>query len=122
MAKEIVRIYRHSQYQLSTLSLNIPAISSSESQTSSAIELTAKYVPSVTDKHQKNSVLYSQNTIQNYATITNNDKIQSCETQKKQNYSISTISTPNYHSQHIPITSSSRFNLNTPTILPLVGK
>ena len=42
-------------------------------------------VPSMTDKHQNNYVLYSQNTIQNDATITNNDGIQSFETEKKQN-------------------------------------
>ena len=38
-------------------------------------------VPSARDKHKK-SILYSQNTIQNDATITNNDCIQSCETPK----------------------------------------
>ena len=46
---------------------------------------------------KKNYVLYSQNTIQNDASITNNDDTQSRETKKKQNYSIPTISTPNYH-------------------------
>ena len=35
---------------------------------------------------------------------------------------ISTISTPNHHSQRIASTPSSIFNSNTPTILPLVGK
>ena len=41
---------------------------------------------------------------------------------QKTNYSITTISTPNHHTQPIANTSSSRLNLNTPTILPLVGK
>ena len=122
MGKDIGRIYKHSQYQLSTSSLKAPVSSSSEPQTSSAIELTTTSVPSATDKHQNNYVLYSQNTIQNDATITNNDDIQSCETAKKQNYSIPTISTPNHHSQRIASTSSSRLNFNTPTILPPVGK
>ena len=63
-----------------------------------------------------------QNTIHNDATITNNDDIQSCETQINQNYSIPDISTPNHHSQRISSTSSSRLTYNTPTILPLVGK
>ena len=72
----------------------------------------------MTDKNQKKSILYSQNTIQNDAIITNNDNIQFCETAKKQNYRIPTILTPNHHSQHIPTTSSGRLNFNTPTILP----
>ena len=42
--------------------------------------------------------------------------------QKNQKYSIPTISTPNHHSQHIATTSSSISNLNTPTILPPVGR
>ena len=75
----------------------------------------------VTDKNQNNCVLYSQNTIQNDATITNNDNIQSCETAKK-NYIIPIISTPNHHTQRISTTSSSILNLNMPTILPPVGK
>ena len=104
------------------MSLKTPISSSSEPQKYSAIVLTTTSVPSVTDKHQNNSVLYSQNIIQNDATITNNDNIQSCETAKKQNYSIPTISTPNHHSQRIASTSSSRLNLNTPTILTPVGK
>ena len=56
------------------------------------------------------------------ATITNNDNIQSCETQKKQNYSIPTTSTPNHHSQCIATTSMSMFNLHKSAILPPVGK
>ena len=78
MGKDIGRIYKHSQYQLSNLSLKAPVSSSAESQTYSAIELTTTHVPSATDKHQKNYVLGSQNTIQNDATITNNEYIHSC--------------------------------------------
>ena len=82
MVKDIGQIYKHSQYQLSTLSIKTPVSSSSEPQTSSAIESTTTSVPSVRDKHQNNSVFYSQNTIQNDATITKNDDIQSCGTAK----------------------------------------
>ena len=121
MGKDIGKIYRYSQSQISISSLNVPVSSYSDPQTSSSIELTTTSVPSMTDKHQNNYVLYYQNTIQNDATITNNDNTQSCET-KKQNDIIPTISTLNHHSQHITTTSSSRLNLNTPTILPLVGK
>ena len=120
MGKDIGRIYKHSKYQFSNSSLNAPVSSSSEPQTSSAIELTATCFPSTTYKHQKNYVLYSQNTIQNNATITKNYDIQSCETKKKRNYSISTISKPNHHSQYIDSTSSSILNVNTPMILPPV--
>ena len=42
--------------------------------------------------------------------------------QKQKIFSIATISTPNYYSQHIRTTSSSRLNFNTPTILPLINK
>ena len=122
MGKDIGQIYKHSQSQLSTFPIKTPVSSSSEPQTSSAIELTTTSVPSVTDKNQKKSVLYSQNTIQNDATITDNDDIQSCETAKKQNYSIPTISTPNHPSQNISTTSSIILNFNKPTILPPVGK
>ena len=83
MGKDIVQIYKYIQYQLLTLSLNAPVISSSDPQKSSAIELTTTSVPSVRDKHQKNYVLYSQNTIQNDASITYNDDIQSCDTERK---------------------------------------
>ena len=122
MGKYIGRIYKYSQSQLSTLSLKEPVSSSSDTQTSSAIELTTTSVPYVIDRHQKNSVLYSKNTIQNVESITINDDIQSCETAKKQNYSIPTISTHNHHSQRIATTSSSILNLHTSTILPPVGK
>ena len=81
MVKDIGRIYKHSQYQLSTSSLKAPVSSYSEPQTSSAIQLTTTSVPSATYKHQNNSILYSQNTIQNDGTIRNNDDIHSFETQ-----------------------------------------
>ena len=84
MGKDIRSFYKHIQCKISTLSLKAPVSSSSEPQTSSAIELTTTSFPSVIEKNQNNSVLYYQNTIQNDATITNNDDIQSCETQKKQ--------------------------------------
>ena len=48
--------------------------------------------------------------------------MQSCETARKQNYSILTISTLNHHTQHIATTSSIILNFNTPTILPPFGK
>ena len=80
MGKDIGQIYKHSQCQLSTSSFKAPVSSYSEPQTSSAIELTTTSVPSATDKHQNNHVLYSQNTTHNDATITNNDNINSCET------------------------------------------
>ena len=64
----------------------------------------------------------SQNTIQNDATITNNDDIQSCDRAGKQDYSIPNISTHNRLTQRIATTSSIILNLNTPTILPPVGK
>ena len=50
MGKYIGRIYKHSQSQLSTLSLKTPVSSSSEPKTSSAIKLTTTSVPYVTDK------------------------------------------------------------------------
>ena len=117
MGKGIGQIYKHIQYQISIFSLKAPVSSSSEPQTSSAIKLTTTSVTSITNKHQNNYVLYYQNNIQNYATITNNDDIQSCETPEKQNFNTSTISTPNHHSQRIASTLSSRLNSNTPMIL-----
>ena len=68
MGKDIGKIYKHNQSQLSTLALKAPGSSSSEPQTYSAIELTTTSVFSATDKHQNNYVLYSQNTIHNDAT------------------------------------------------------
>ena len=56
MGKEIGRISKHGQSQLSTFSPKTPVSSSYYHQTSSDIELTTMYVPSVRDKHQNNSV------------------------------------------------------------------
>ena len=64
----------------------------------------------------------SQNTIYNDATITNNEKIQSCETPKKQIFNISTVSTHNHHSQRIASTYSRRLTSNTIIILPTADK
>ena len=98
MGKDIGRFYKYGQYQISTSSLKAPVSSSSDPQTSSAIELTTTSVPSVRDKNQNNSVLYYQYTIHNVTSITNNDNIQSYEIEDKNKcYSISTISTPNHH-------------------------
>ena len=73
MGEDIGQIYKHSQSQLSTSSLKVTVISSSDPQTSSAIKLTITSVPSVAEKNQNNHVLYSQNNIQNDAIITKND-------------------------------------------------
>ena len=54
MEKDIGRIYKHGQSQLTTFSLKTPVSSSSESQTSSAIKLTTMSVCSVTEKNQNN--------------------------------------------------------------------
>ena len=80
MVKKTGQIYNHSQFQLSNPIIKAPVISSVASQTSSSIELIIASVPSIIDK-KPNSVLCSKNSIQNDATITNNDDIQSCETQ-----------------------------------------
>ena len=104
MGKNIGKYYRYSQSRLSKFSLKIPVSLSSDPQKSSDIKLTTTSVPSVTDKNQNNYVLYYQNTIHNDATITNNDDIQSCETARKINYSIPTISTPNHHKPRIATT------------------
>ena len=96
MEKDIGQIHKHVQSQLSTFSLKTPVSSSSEPQTSSAIKLTTMSVPSVTEKNQNDSVLYSKNTIHNNATIKNTSNIQSCETPQN-NYIIQTISTPNHN-------------------------
>ena len=53
MVKDIGKIYKHSQYQLSTLSIKAPVSSSSEPQKYSSIKLTTTSVPYITDKHQK---------------------------------------------------------------------
>ena len=83
MGKDIGRIYKYFQSQLSTFSLKAPVSLSSYPQTSSDIELTTTSLPYVRYKNQNNSLLYSQNTIQNDASITNNYDIQSCETTRK---------------------------------------
>ena len=121
MGKDIGRIHKHSQSQLSASSIKAPVISSSESQTSSGIKLTTIYVPSITDKHQNNPVLCFQHTIQNDTTITNNDDIQSCETAKNI-FNIPTISTHNYHSKRISSIYSSTLTSNTSMILHTAGK
>ena len=82
MGKDIGNCFKHSQFQISTLSLKAPVISSSASQTSSAVELTTTSVPSVREKNQNNSAFCSQNTIQNCVSITNNNDIQYCEMEK----------------------------------------
>ena len=56
MGKDIGRIYKYSQSQISTFSLKAPVSSSSDPQTSSAIKLTTTSVPYVTDK--KNKLFY----------------------------------------------------------------
>ena len=53
MGKDIGRIYKYSNFQLSTFSLKTPVSSSSEPQKYSAIEPTTMSVPSTTDKHEK---------------------------------------------------------------------
>ena len=47
------QIYKYNQYQLSNLSVKTPVISSSDTQTSSAIELTTASFPSIRDKNKK---------------------------------------------------------------------
>ena len=89
MGKEIGKIYKNSQYQLSTPSIKAPVHLSLDSQTSTSIELAITSIPSVRDKKQTNSILCSKNSIYNYLSIKNNDYIQSCETQRKK-YSIKT--------------------------------
>ena len=122
MGKDIGRIYQHSKSQLSTPSFKAPVSSYLASQTSPPIELTTTSIPSVRDKNQNNYVLCSQNTIHNDVRITNNDGIQSCETARKQNYSIPTTSIPNHHAQCISTTSASMLNVHTPTGLTPVGE
>ena len=122
MGKDIGIIYKYIQSQLPTSSLKATVSSSSVTQTSSAIKSTTTSVPSVRDKNQNNYVFYYQNTIQNDASITNTDNIQSCDISRKQKHCISTTSTPNQHTQLRATTSESILNLHTPTILPPVCK
>ena len=117
MSKDIRQIYKHGQYQLSTLSFKAPVCSSSDSQTSSYIELTPTSVLSVRYKKQNNCVLCYQNSIHNDVCITNNDDINSCEKARKRNYIIPPTSTHNDHVQRIATTSASVLNLHTTTIL-----
>ena len=84
MGKDIGRIYKHSQPQLTTHSFKEPVLESLASQTSSSIKLTTASVPSVRDKKQNNSILCSENSTHNDLSIKNNDNIQYCETKRKQ--------------------------------------
>ena len=68
MGKDMGKIYKHGQYQISTSLLKATVSLSSEPQTSSAIKLTETSVPSAIDKHENNYVLYCHNIIQNDAT------------------------------------------------------
>ena len=77
MGKDIGKIYKHSQYQLSNPSIKEPVVSSSDSQTSTSIKLTITSVSSDIDKKQTNSILCSQNTTQNDLNITNNEDVKS---------------------------------------------
>ena len=74
------------------------------------------------EKKQNNFVLGSKNSINNDVSITNNDNIKSCDTARKQNYSIPTASTPNHHAQRIATTSASMLDLHQTMILPPVGR
>ena len=119
MGKDIGRIYKHSQSQLSTSSIKAPVSSSSEPQNFSAVKLKTNYVPSITDKHQ--TILFC---------VTKTPPIMMQPSQTMTTYSlvihkiinITTISTSNHHSKRISSTSSITLTSNTPTILPPVGK
>ena len=74
MGKAIGKIYKYSQCQPSTMSIRKPIISSLAAQTSSSTTITRTLVSSIIDKKESNSVLCSQNTIQNDLNITNNEK------------------------------------------------
>ena len=65
------------------MSLKTPVSSCSEPQTSSGIELSTTFVPSVTDKNKIILFCILKNIIQNDVTITNNDDIKLCDTAKK---------------------------------------
>ena len=84
MGKDIGKIHRHSQSQLSTSSFKAHFRSSSASQISLSIKLTTTFVPSVREKKAENYVFCSQNSIHNDVSITNNDDIQA----RKKNYII----------------------------------
>ena len=105
MEKDIGKFYKHNNSQLSTPPIKTPVILFLAAQISLSIELTIASVHSVRDKKQTNSIFCSKHFIQNGLSIINNDDIQSCETQRKQNFSIPTTSTPNHHAQSIANTS-----------------
>ena len=86
------------------------------------MELKTTSISYVIYKEQTNSVLCSQNTIQNDLNIKNNDDINSCETTRKQNYRIPTTSTPNHHEQRIDAMAVRLLNSHTTTKLPSLGK
>ena len=121
VGKDMGKFYKYNQSQLSTSYLKATVSSSSDSQTLSATKSTITSVPSATDKNKNNSVFYSQNTIQNDGSITNNDDIHYFKKQEK-NYRIPTTSTPNHCTQLFVTTSAIILNVHTPTILPPVGK
>ena len=75
MGKDIGRICKHSQHQISTPSIKAPVLSYVDSKTSSSIELTIISVPSVIENKQKNSVFGAKNCIQTDLSITNNGNI-----------------------------------------------
>ena len=52
MGKNIGRIYKHGQSQISNMSTKTPVLLSLPPQTSSSIELTTTSVPSVRDKNK----------------------------------------------------------------------
>ena len=93
MGKDIGRIYKYSQSQLSTSSVKEPVSSYSDPQTSSDIQSTTTSFPYVGDKDQNNSVLYYQVTIQNDASIRNNDNMQSFEISRKKIISFQPLKT-----------------------------
>ena len=121
VGKDMGKFYKYNQSQLSTSYLKAPVSSSSDSQTLSATKSTITSVPSATDKNKNNSIFYSQNTIQNDGSITNNDDIHYFKKQEN-NYRIPTTSTPNHCTQLFVTTSAIILNVHTPTILPPVGK
>ena len=121
MGKDIVQIYKYNQYQHSTTSIKTPVISFSDSQTSSSIELTITSVPYGIDKNKPILFYVPKILSRMILSITNNDDIQSCVTQRK-NYSITTTSTPNYYAHHIASTPTNLVNFHATKTLPPVGK
>ena len=109
--------FKNSQSQLSISSLKAPVSSSSESQTSSAFELTTTSITCATYKHQNKYVFVFPKYHLEWCNHHKQWRHTVLWDTKKQNYNISTISTPNHHSQRIASTSSSIFNYNTHEIL-----